>query len=111
MIFIDSPFALRGSKLGAEVRPQPTRSTRSLVTEIRKTAGQRIEALRTAGDLFAATYVVATQESIYCTADGKLQVIAMGHADLEQPVFASAVIRRWRDGQGALVPAEWVTAG
>ncbi|MGM1060653.1 DUF3732 domain-containing protein [Saccharothrix sp. Mg75] len=45
------------------------------------------------------------------SADGKLQVIAMEHADLEQPVFVSAVIRRWRDGQGALVPAEWITAG
>ncbi|WP_409186013.1 DUF3732 domain-containing protein [Amycolatopsis sp. VS8301801F10] len=41
--------------------------------------------------------------------NGSLQVIAMEHADLEQPIFSSAVIQRWRDRQGALVPFEWFT--
>ncbi|ACU37027.1 DUF3732 domain-containing protein [Actinosynnema mirum] len=41
---------------------------------------------------------------------GALQVIVMEHADLEQEVFSSAVIQRWRQGQGALVPTDWTRA-
>ncbi|WP_030704897.1 MULTISPECIES: DUF3732 domain-containing protein [unclassified Streptomyces] len=41
--------------------------------------------------------------------DGKLQVIVMEHADLEDPTFSDHVVHRWRrrDGQ-ALVPAAWI---
>ncbi|MER7151398.1 DUF3732 domain-containing protein [Streptomyces lydicus] len=41
--------------------------------------------------------------------DGKLQVIVMEHADLEDPAFSDHVVHRWRrrDGQ-ALVPAGWI---
>lgn len=41
--------------------------------------------------------------------DGKLQVIVMEHADLEDPAFSDHVEHRWRrrDGQ-ALVPAAWI---
>lgn len=41
--------------------------------------------------------------------DGKLQVIVMEHADLEDPAFSDHVVHRWRrrDGQ-ALVPAAWI---
>lgn len=42
--------------------------------------------------------------------DGNFQVIVMEHADLEQDVFSSAVTQRWRQGQGALVPHDWITA-
>ncbi|MFF3089989.1 DUF3732 domain-containing protein [Streptomyces nojiriensis] len=43
--------------------------------------------------------------------DGKLQVIVMEHADLEDPAFSDHVEHRWRrrDGQ-ALVPAAWITS-
>ncbi|MER5967816.1 DUF3732 domain-containing protein [Streptomyces sp. NPDC002057] len=41
---------------------------------------------------------------------GKLQVIVMEHADLEDPAFSDYVEHRWRrrDGQ-ALVPSTWLT--
>ncbi|MFD3757983.1 DUF3732 domain-containing protein [Streptomyces sp. NPDC058622] len=43
--------------------------------------------------------------------NGKLQVIVMEHADLEDPAFSDYVVHRWRrrDGQ-ALVPAAWITS-
>ncbi|GHF98206.1 DUF3732 domain-containing protein [Streptomyces hydrogenans] len=43
--------------------------------------------------------------------DGRLQVIVMEHADLEDPAFSDHVEHRWRrrDGQ-ALVPAAWITS-
>jgi hypothetical protein len=40
---------------------------------------------------------------------GRLQVIVMEHADLEDDVFSSAVRERWRHGDGALVPYAWTT--
>lgn len=42
--------------------------------------------------------------------EGKLQVIVMEHADLDDPAFNHHVAFRWRrsDGQ-ALVPSEWIT--
>ncbi|GAB7046711.1 hypothetical protein JCM9534A_18370 [Catenuloplanes indicus JCM 9534] len=40
-----------------------------------------------------------------------LQVIVMEHADLQAPVFSTAVVERWRRGQGALVPREWIDGG
>lgn len=43
--------------------------------------------------------------------DGKLQVIVMEHADLEDPAFSEHVEHRWRRGDGqALVPASWIPA-
>ena len=41
--------------------------------------------------------------------EGGLQVIVMEHADLGDEVFRSAVVERWRRGQGALVPREWIS--
>lgn len=38
--------------------------------------------------------------------DGKLQVIALDHADFEDDRFADAVEHRWRDGE-ALIPRDW----
>lgn len=41
--------------------------------------------------------------------DGKLQVIVMEHADLEDPAFSDHVVHRWRRRDGkALVPAAWI---
>jgi hypothetical protein len=39
--------------------------------------------------------------------DGKLQVIALDHADFDDDWFANAVQHRWRDGE-ALIPREWL---
>lgn len=39
---------------------------------------------------------------------GAFQMIVMEHADLEHEPFSSAVKQRWRKGQGALVPYEWI---
>lgn len=36
------------------------------------------------------------------------QVIVMEHADLDDEVFRSSVVERWRQGQGNLVPQEWI---
>ncbi|GAA3464262.1 DUF3732 domain-containing protein [Saccharothrix longispora] len=41
---------------------------------------------------------------------GAFQVIVMEHADLEHEVFSTAVTQRWRQGQGALVPHDWINA-
>ncbi|MEV7038323.1 DUF3732 domain-containing protein [Amycolatopsis sp. NPDC051061] len=60
-------------------------------------------------DRTALLRVYQTIADTISASNGSLQVIAMEHADLEQPVFSSAVIQRWRDGQGALVPADWFT--
>jgi len=38
--------------------------------------------------------------------DGRLQVIALDHADFDDSWFAESVVQRWRDGQ-ALIPASW----
>jgi hypothetical protein len=38
--------------------------------------------------------------------DGRLQVIALDHADFEDEWFAGSVVQRWRDGD-ALIPSEW----
>lgn len=43
------------------------------------------------------------------TLGGAFQVIVMEHADLEHEVFSTAVTQRWRQGQGALVPRDWIT--
>lgn len=37
---------------------------------------------------------------------GTLQVIALDHADFEDPWFADSVVERWRVGD-ALIPSEW----
>jgi hypothetical protein len=37
---------------------------------------------------------------------GRLQVIALDHADFEDAWFAESVVQRWRDGE-ALIPASW----
>ncbi|WP_026423307.1 DUF3732 domain-containing protein [Actinokineospora inagensis] len=62
-------------------------------------------------DRTALLHVYEAIADTITAADGKLQVIAMEHADLEQPVFSTAVIQRWRDGQGAMVPADWIDLG
>ncbi len=38
--------------------------------------------------------------------EGRLQVIALDHADFEDEWFADSVVQRWRDGQ-ALIPQSW----
>jgi hypothetical protein len=40
--------------------------------------------------------------------DGRLQVIALDHADFEDSWFADSVVQRWRDGE-ALIPPSWCT--
>jgi hypothetical protein len=40
--------------------------------------------------------------------DGRLQVIALDHADFEDSWFADSVVQRWRDGE-ALIPPSWRT--
>jgi hypothetical protein len=42
--------------------------------------------------------------------DGRLQVIALDHADFEEEWFADSVVQRWREGE-ALIPSSWQTAG
>jgi hypothetical protein len=37
---------------------------------------------------------------------GSLQVIALDHADFENPWFSESVVQRWRDGE-ALIPPAW----
>jgi hypothetical protein len=39
--------------------------------------------------------------------DGQLQIIALDHADFEDPWFQDTVVQRWRDGE-ALIPREWL---
>jgi hypothetical protein len=39
---------------------------------------------------------------------GDFQVIIMEHADLDDELFRSAVVERWRGGHGALIPREWI---
>ncbi|GGX75813.1 DUF3732 domain-containing protein [Streptomyces hiroshimensis] len=41
--------------------------------------------------------------------DGGFQVIVMEHADLEDDVFRTAVVERWRGGRAALIPPAWIT--
>jgi hypothetical protein len=38
--------------------------------------------------------------------DGKLQVLALDHADFEDPWFSDSVVQRWRGGE-ALIPSSW----
>ncbi|HMS72607.1 MAG TPA: DUF3732 domain-containing protein, partial [Baekduia sp.] len=38
---------------------------------------------------------------------GRLQVIALDHADFEDEWFQGSVVQRWRDGD-ALIPSGWV---
>jgi hypothetical protein len=37
---------------------------------------------------------------------GRLQVVALDHADFEDPWFAESVVQRWRGGE-ALIPPQW----
>ncbi|WP_231607731.1 DUF3732 domain-containing protein [Streptacidiphilus albus] len=39
---------------------------------------------------------------------GTFQVIVMEHADLEDEIFRSAVVERWRGGRAALIPPAWI---
>ena len=55
MVIIGRPFVSCGSKLGAEVLPSTREIRESLVSQIRKSAGQRIVAHWITGDLFATT--------------------------------------------------------
>ncbi len=41
--------------------------------------------------------------------DGEFQVIVMEHADLEDEIFRTAVVERWRGGQAALIPPQWIS--
>ncbi len=41
---------------------------------------------------------------------GRLQVILMDHADIQEPWFQESVVERWRDGE-ALIPREWIENG
>jgi Protein of unknown function (DUF3732) len=41
--------------------------------------------------------------------DGRLQVIALDHADFENDWFSESVVQRWRDGE-ALIPESWRTS-
>ncbi|MBS1877962.1 MAG: DUF3732 domain-containing protein [Actinobacteria bacterium] len=41
---------------------------------------------------------------------GRLQVIALDHADFEDEWFAESVVQRWRGGE-ALIPRTWLTSG
>ncbi|MGW5098866.1 DUF3732 domain-containing protein [Streptomyces nodosus] len=43
--------------------------------------------------------------------DGEFQVIVMEHADLEDDIFRTAVVERWRGGAAALVPPTWIEEG
>ncbi|MFF2504932.1 DUF3732 domain-containing protein [Streptomyces sp. NPDC058067] len=43
--------------------------------------------------------------------DGDLQVIVMEHADLEDDIFRTAVVERWRGGRAALIPPAWIEGG
>ncbi len=43
---------------------------------------------------------------VVASLDGRLQVIALDHADFEDDWFADSVVQRWRDGK-ALIPASW----
>ncbi|MER7001145.1 DUF3732 domain-containing protein [Streptomyces sp. NPDC000410] len=41
--------------------------------------------------------------------DGKMQVIVMEHADLDDPAFSQHVVERWRYGNNSgLVPSTWM---
>nr|WTB12093.1 DUF3732 domain-containing protein [Streptomyces antimycoticus] len=39
---------------------------------------------------------------------GDFQVIVMEHADLEDDIFHTAVVERWRGGHSALIPPAWI---
>jgi hypothetical protein len=71
-----------------------------------KNAGPEPEREADRTSLLRAYQVIA--ETVRNVASG-LQVIVMEHADLQDDVFSSAVVERWRQGQGALVPREWIT--
>ncbi|MFC7905434.1 DUF3732 domain-containing protein [Streptomyces nigra] len=43
--------------------------------------------------------------------DGNFQVIVMEHADLEDDIFRTAVVERWRGGRAALIPPDWIEQG
>ncbi|MEW1614761.1 MULTISPECIES: DUF3732 domain-containing protein [unclassified Streptomyces] len=41
--------------------------------------------------------------------DGRMQIIVMEHADLDDPAFSNHVVQRWRYGNdSALVPSSWM---
>jgi hypothetical protein len=45
---------------------------------------------------------------VVASLEGRLQVIALDHADFEDDWFADSVVQRWRDGK-ALIPESWRT--
>lgn len=45
---------------------------------------------------------------VVASLEGRLQVIALDHADFEDDWFADSVVQRWRDGK-ALIPESWGT--
>ena len=40
--------------------------------------------------------------------EGKFQIIAVDHADFDEPWFRDSIIEYWRGGDEKLIPAEWV---
>ncbi|WP_194202039.1 DUF3732 domain-containing protein [Glycomyces albidus] len=40
--------------------------------------------------------------------EGDFQVIVMEHADLDDELFQDSVIERWRGGEQALIPRDWI---
>ncbi|RYE43721.1 MAG: DUF3732 domain-containing protein [Hyphomicrobiales bacterium] len=62
-----------------------------------------------AGD--ARTSLMRVYQAIALTVErlgGDFQVIIVDHADLNDDLFRSAVVERWRRRRGALVPYEWI---
>ncbi|MEU1932494.1 DUF3732 domain-containing protein [Streptomyces sp. NPDC053741] len=58
------------------------------------------------------THLLNIYEAIHRTLqqlDGKMQVIVMEHADLDDPAFSQHVVERWRYGNNSgLVPSTWM---
>ncbi|MFE3876351.1 DUF3732 domain-containing protein [Kitasatospora sp. NPDC059146] len=58
------------------------------------------------------THLLNIYEAIHRTLqqlEGKMQVIVMEHADLDDPVFSQHVVERWRYGNDSgLVPSTWM---
>ncbi|MEU2793980.1 DUF3732 domain-containing protein [Streptomyces sp. NPDC007100] len=58
------------------------------------------------------TQLLNTYEAIHRTLqqlEGKLQVIVMEHADLDDPIFSQHVVERWRYvNDSGLVPSTWM---
>lgn len=61
------------------------------------------------------THLLNIYEAIHSTLqqlDGKMQVIVMEHADLDDPAFSQHVVERWRYGNDSgLVPSTWMNPG